>query len=463
MSEAQFFKQRAKEDLLSFCVFTDYNFDIIAHHELIADTLQKLMDWDIQNLIISMPPRAWKSRIMQEFICFLLWHQPNTDILYTGHTKSILEDFSYNIRWRMRSKEYQAVFDTKIAQDSSAVSSWKIDKWGNFSIYWVGWGITGKWWHYMIIDDPYATRQDAESDTIRRTVSNWYWSTFLSRKQNDKAKQIIIMQRWREDDLVWEILETEADKWTELKIPALNSNDESFWADKFSKEYFMDIREKNPLFFSSQYQQEPYNEWGWDFTAECFEYYEFDEIEDKVDKMNIFTFLDPAISQKQEADFTGLVTIWLYNNYTYLLEVKKLKERPDEIINELFETVSKFKHLGKTYKAGIESVQYQKMLILEVQKQMRIRDNFFTLEEVRPTWEKEARIRTALQGRYSGHTIIHPKYWPNIKEFESELLKFPNGKHDDMIDAMASAVWMSTVSTNKKPQKVIRPKTSSFM
>ena len=54
----------------------------------------------------------------------------------------------------------------------------------------------------MIIDDPYKNRQDAESDTVRNTVSDWYWSTFLSRKQNDQAKQIILMQRWREDDLV---------------------------------------------------------------------------------------------------------------------------------------------------------------------------------------------------------------------------------------------------------------------
>ena len=462
MNEWRFFIEQAQKDLLSFCVFTDYNFDIIAHHELIAENLQKLMDWDIQNLIISMPPRAWKSRIMQEFICYLLWKQAWTDILYTWHTKSILEDFSYNIRWRMRSKEYKSIFDTRIAQDSSAVSSWKTNNGSNFSIYWVGWGITGKWGHYMIIDDPYATRQDAESDTIRRTVSNWYWSTFLSRKQSDKAKQIIIMQRWREDDLVWEILETEADKWVELKIPALNDKDESFWADKFSKEYFMDIREKNPLFFSSQYQQEPFNEWGWDFLKEYFEYYEFDELEEKLHEMQIYTFVDPAISQKQEADNTAIVTVWMYNNYIYLLDVKKMKEKPDEIIEQIFITVNMYRDLGKSYRLGIENVQYQKMLILEVQKQMRIRDIFFNLEEVRPTGEKEARIRTALQGRYSGHTIIHPKYWPNIKELESELLKFPNGKHDDMIDALASSVAMTATVSNKKPKKIIKRSLQGF-
>jgi terminase large subunit len=55
-------------------------------------------------------------------------------------------------------------------------------------------------------------------------VSDWYWSTFLSRRQNDQAKQIIIMQRWREDDLIGEILEREGEKWEVLKIPAIDAN-----------------------------------------------------------------------------------------------------------------------------------------------------------------------------------------------------------------------------------------------
>ena len=459
--ESQFFKEAARQDLLSFCVYNDKFFDIIEHHELIASYLDKLMNDDIQNLMICMPPRAWKSRIMQEFISFLLGRLPNNDVLYTGHSLSLLEDFSRNIRNRINSQEYKNVFSTEIAGDNSAVKSWKINKGWVFSIFGVWGWITGKGWNYMIIDDPYATRQDAESDTVRKTVSNWYWSTFLSRKQNDKAKQIIIMQRWREDDLVWEILEREPEKWEVLKIPALNEEWESFWADRFSAEYFEDIRRQNPLFFSSQYQQDPLNQWGWDFKQEYFEYY--DEIED-YNRLDIVSFLDPAISQKQEADNTAIVTIWVdrKSNYTYILEVKAFKETPDNIINELFDTAQKFTSVWNTYKAWIEVVQYQKMLALEIKKQMRIRDFFFYLEEVRPQGEKESRIRTALQWRYSWRTVIHPKYW--VSDLELELLKFPNWKHDDMIDALASAVWMSQVqSLQQRKPRTYNPSINDFL
>jgi phage terminase large subunit-like protein len=79
------------------------------------------------------------------------------------------------------------------------------------------------------------------------------------------------------------------------------------------------------------------------------------------------------------------------------------------------------------------------MLILEMQKQMRIRNHFFTLEEIRPNTEKNAKIRTLLQPRYASHSILHSAF---MKDLEAELLKFPNGKHDDMIDALSGCIQM---------------------
>lgn len=65
---------------------------------------------------------------------------------------------------------------------------------------------------------------------------------------------------------------------------------------------------------------------------------------------------------------------------------------------------------------------------------MRLRNQFFTLEEVRPTTEKNAKIKSILQPRYSSQSILHSAF---MKDLEAELLKFPNGKHDDMIDALS--------------------------
>lgn len=431
----QFAIQQSRKDLLSFCVFTDKFFEIEPHHELIADHLHKLIEWSIKNLIISMPPRSGKSRMMQEFISYLYGIEPNNDVLYTWHSLSLLEWFSRSIRNRINSDEYKTLFDSQIATDNAAVKSWKINKWWEFSIFGVGGGITGKGGNYMVIDDPYASRQDAESDTVRRTVSEWYWSTFLSRKQDDKSKQIVIMQRWREDDLVWEILERQPDKWTELKIPAL-TNGKSFWESRFSPQYFLEIQQENPVFFASQYQQDPVNEWGGDFQKDYFQYYRLDEAWVNVKQMEKYLFIDPAISQKQEADYTAIVVIGVnHRNQIYVLEYIQDRLLPDQIIQEVFRLSRKW----NPRKVWVEVVQYQKMLALEIRKQMNIRNQFFHLEEVRPTGEKEARIRSILQPRYSNLSVFHTN---TMWELEWELLKFPNWKNDDIIDALSGAVGL---------------------
>jgi phage terminase large subunit-like protein len=86
------------------------------------------------------------------------------------------------------------------------------------------------------------------------------------------------------------------------------------------------------------------------------------------------------------------------------------------------------------------------MLALELKKQMRIRNKFFVLQEVRPQWEKEARIKSILQSRYSSGSIIHSKDTENIWELEHELLKFPNWKHDDLADSLAGAVSLLEIN-----------------
>lgn len=442
MTEEQktFAVNMARKNLLSFCVFSDKFFEINNHHEIIADALQRFMKWETKKLILQTPPRSWKSRMIQEAIAWAFGTMQNTEILYTWHSISLLESFSRNIRDRVNSVEYKALFNDRVKGDNWAISDWGMTNWNKLMIYWVGWGITGKWWHRLIIDDPYATRQDAESDTIRKRVEEWYDSTFLSRRHNSEAWICLIMQRWREDDLVGYILEKEND-WEIVKIPAISDDWESFWPSRFPVTFLDEMRTNIwNYFFSSQYQQEPFIDSGWDFKKEYFRYEEMWTIQNIIPRMKIVSFLDPAISTKQEWDFSALVTVWhdLQSNIRYILEVKQIKAVPNEIIDEVFETARFWKSKGQSYKFGIEVVQYQKMLALAIRDEMRKRDFSFTLEEVNPRWEKEARIRSILQPLYGNHSIIHIR-GNKINELELELLKFPNWKHDDIIDSLSSA------------------------
>ena len=438
-------QQQSRNDLLSFCVYNDKFFEVNKHHILISDKLQAFMRWDIKRLMLQLPPRSGKSRMVCEAIAHWMWLLQGTDIIYTWHSISLLEWFSRQIRERVDSTAYKTLFDNRIKDNNSAIHNWSDTHNNRLMIYWVRWGITWVWGHRIIIDDPYATREDAESDTIRKKVWEWYISTLLSRRHNENAWICVIMQRWREDDLVWQLLEQWWDEWDIVQIPAIEEW-ESFWASRFSVEELKNI-EKNmwAYFFASQYQQDPINEWGWDFKKEYFNYYDSIELSQVKQYLDIVTFVDLAISEKQESDNTAIVTIWLdkRSNNIYVLEIDAGKYLPDMTINKIFETYLKW----KPRRIWIEDVQFQRMLIQEVKKQMRIRNIFFVLDSIRPQWEKVARIRSTLQPRYSNKAILHNN---EMYELESELLKFPNAKHDDRADALAWAVNMlNTVIINQ--------------
>lgn len=434
-----FVKTQARKDLLSFCVYSDKFFEINKHHEIIADALQRFMEGKTKKLILQTPPRSWKSRLICEAIAWAFWNIQNTDIIYTWHSISLLESFSRNIRDRVMSPEYRSIFKDTVKGDNWAVWAWSMTNQNQLMIYWVGGWITGKWGNRLIIDDPYATRQDAESDTIRKRVEEWYDSTFLSRRHNSEAGICLIMQRWREDDLVGYILEKESD-WEIVKIPAISDEWESFWESRFPIPYLEEMRKNiGDYFFSSQYQQEPFIASGGSFKKEYFM-----EYEQAPSELRKYTFVDPAISQKQEADYTAIITIWIdQNNRIYVLDIFHERFEPSDVINALFQIVQQY----RPERVGIEVVAFQKMLALEIRKQMNIRNIFFTLDEINPMWEKEARIRTILEPRYSNINILHPKFNKNTRDLELELLKFPNWKHDDMIDALSGAVRMAEIES----------------
>ena len=68
---------------------------------------------------------------------------------------------------------------------------------------------------------------------------------------------------------------------------------------------------------------------------------------------------------------------------------------------------------------------------------MNKRNLWLPLKEVKPQLRtKETRIR-GLQPLYANQKVFHNKAMANTVYLEDELLRFPLGKHDDIIDALA--------------------------
>lgn len=463
-SDLEIIKQQARDSLVSYSIYTDQfasnpfrSYTPKPYHIQICRTLESVFYWKEKYVIISVPPQHWKSTIVsQNFPSWALWKDPTLQFALASYWSNLSEWFSRKCRDLMKTPQYKSLFWNILKDDWQAVQERFTEKGWRFTSAGIWWPLTWKPVDIFIIDDYLKDNEEAQSKVIRDKIWERYFGTALSRMHKD-SKMIIIATRRHEDDLIWKILENNWLQFKVINIPVYDNNNEPIRPERFPKDFLEMKRTANERLFQAMYMWDPINEWWWAFKND-FMYYERWELQGK--DLEIVTYIDPAISQKQTADYTAIVTAWRdkKSNYIYVLDIVHEKILPDEIIDKVFEVVKTF----KPDKVWIETNQYQKMLHDEIQKQMRIRNVFFYLDWQPSRGEKEARILSTLQPRYSNHSILHQKYWYNVNELETELLKFPNWKHDDIIDSLAWAIRMLEMS---KPvfQQTIRPDNSKYV
>lgn len=159
--------------------------------------------------------------------------------------------------------------------------------------------------------------------------------------------------------------------------------------------------------------------------------------------LRIVQAVDPAIGQTARADYFVLATVGMEvdrpGRPIYVLDIFRdripFPQQPRVIETQFL----KWKPFGGTYVA-IETLFYQTALIqsLIVQGRVPVRPIDRRLGN-RYTPDKETRA-AGLQARYEAGQIHHPARAPWLDIFEEELLAFPRGEHDDMVDAVVDAV-----------------------
>ncbi len=155
--------------------------------------------------------------------------------------------------------------------------------------------------------------------------------------------------------------------------------------------------------------------------------------------------IDPAFRLKQTNDFTGITVSRINqdgNIVVLLAEQKKLNA--NDLVNRIFDLVK----IYKPDKVILETVAAQIVLLTLIRQKMQQTGEWFLIEEVKlDTSETKAMRIRALIPLYANMKIFH---LPGLKDVENQLIEFPRGLHDDIIDSLAHCVkfW-------KKPQLIV--------
>lgn len=229
----------ARRSNITFTQYTFRDFEVNWHHRVVASRLDDVLAGKCRRLIILEPPQNGKSeQVSRRFPAYAFGRNPNIRLIACSYNMSLAQDMSRDVQKIMQSDEYRTLFpkvrlatpkdDEKRTQGEFDIVGFR----GRYVAAGVDGPISGKTANIGIIDDPIKNREEAESETYREKVWNWFKSTFYSRLFGNKGAIIICLTRWHLDDLVGRLLElaksdANADQWEVVSLPAIaEENDE---------------------------------------------------------------------------------------------------------------------------------------------------------------------------------------------------------------------------------------------
>ena len=237
------------------------------HQEAICNALEKVVIGRTKRLIINIPPRSGKTELaVINFIAWATGIYPDSEWIHASYSKRLATNNTYGVREVMRHEVYREIFPwVKIRDDSSAKDEFRTEQGG--VVYATGsdgsitgrgaGGMSGRFHGAIVIDDPHKAGE-ANSDIMRQNVINWFSTTMESRKNSQETPIIVIKQRLHENDLSgWLLNGGNGEEWEHLNIPALTNDGESFWEAQFPLATLRRMEQAAPYVFAGQYMQSP--------------------------------------------------------------------------------------------------------------------------------------------------------------------------------------------------------------
>lgn len=407
-----------------------------------------------------LPPGSMKSMILNLFVTWCFGRHPYWQILHIGHTIKFAEDnFGKNIQDLMRTPEYRNIFpDTKIDPTSKAKGLFKTTKKGKYHCTGVGNAIAGKRGNLTICDDVISEQTTKKE---MQTINEWYIPGLRSRLLPGGG-EVIVNTRWAVEDLSGFIINVDAEAgkaWRIIKIPAILDNEsavlvggtvgESFWPEFWPTEVFKQTqRTAAPYVWNALYMQNPVPDDGNIFKAEHIEYWDNPESLPEI-KQIVLSF-DTAFSTNQGADYSGY-TVWgvfdqkaelvggkpFNKTCMLLLEANKGRWTFPELRNKIVDVYNSY---GDPDYIIIENKASGQSIIQDLQTQG------FPVVPYTPDRDKESRAHAATS-YFANRTVYIPKNvkagYSWVEDYILELLQFPNGAHDDMVDCTTQAIlWL---------------------
>ena len=476
---------QAEQDLAFFI-------QLVAPTQVLGNCHRDVIDWwtrpDAKNFQLLLFPRDHgKSRLVAYRIVWELTKDPTLRVLYISATANLAEKQLTFMKGILASDVYRRYWPDHVHREEGKRAKWtnseialdhplrKKENVRDPSIFTGGLttSLTGLHCDIAVLDDV-VVAENALTVEGRSKVASQY--SLLSSIEGADAREFVVGTRYHSKDLyndLMEMRETVFDEVGEvvgeepiyetMERPVEDVGDgtgQFLWPRQQRKDgkwFGFDmavLAKKRGKYldkgqFRAQYYNDPRDPDNVPVSSDKFQYFDakFLKQEDgywkyRGKRLNIFAAIDFAFSLKNKADYTALVTIGIDSEHNlYVIDIDRFKT---DRISEYFDHILSAQNKWNFRKIRAEVSVAQMAIVKQLKDLIRENGLALSVDEYRPNkhqGNKEERIAAILEPRYDNLQMWHYR-GGNIQYLEEEL-QSRNPPHDDVKDALASAVDMA--------------------
>jgi len=303
----------------------------------------------------------------------------------------------------------------------------------------------------LIIVDDFESELNAFTPEARAKNKKWMTEAVIP-SLSDDGKLVLIGTVISEDCFLYWIKESSS--WKVLWYSIWDEDEKSIWPERFPRERILQIKDEfgsigNLNGFYQEYMNIAQSPDNAPFKPEWIQLHHYDyeirngqgclirTIDEKetIIPVEVYSGVDPASSLSARADYFVIATIGVdHNNNKYVIDITRERLTPSKQPGLIIDKYMKY----KPRRMKIETTGYQEALRVGVRDIMKEKGLYI------PGLEKGVKPRTRKSERLLSMVPMFARkqfyFRPEDIKGQQEFLSYPRGKHDDVMDAVWTAL-----------------------
>ncbi|MES2983921.1 MAG: phage terminase large subunit [Pseudomonadota bacterium] len=428
------------------------------HMDAIAEYLAACAAGEVKRLIINLPPRMLKSTIVSvAWPSWLLGHRPTERIMVASYAQSLGIKHSTDCRTVMQALWYRRLFaGTVLSADQNEKEKFATTARGYRLAVSVGGAAIGEGGNVLIVDDPINPLQAGHRHQ-RDAVNEWFDHTFVTRLDDKRrGAVVVVMQRLHSEDLSGYLLDKGG--WEHCCLPAIAPQKTTLVIRDFrhvreAGEALHAAREDVALLeqtkrevgssnFSAQYQQAPVSLAGSMVKPAWFPRFALGTEM----AAGVIQSWDTGVKAGAGHDASACATFVLVDGVHRLVDMTVVRLEYPALKRMVMRHAERF---------GAEAVLIEdkasgQSLLQDLRQETQI-----PVIGCMPTVDKVTRLMRVTPMLEAGKMAL-PMHASWLAAFEQEFFAFPDGAHDDQVDAVSQYLNWRRARENAGEMRVRR-------